>query len=83
MLQKAYVETIISLYKRESPVRPGGSGTLKSDNSDITAMAYYQLKLIQSKCEYRAGRGTTVNNAHYAYLAEYIKQTFENPQTKK
>lgn len=81
MLQKVYVEAVISIYKKESPMPRGGS--LKNDNSDIISMAYYQLSNIKTLCEARAASGSTANRAHYTYLAKHIKETFDNPQIKK
>lgn len=85
MLQKAYVDAIISLYKREAPAgRPGAPvQTQKSDNSDVTAMAYYQLKAIKAKCTTRAASGTTATKAHYTYLVEHIENILEQLHEKK
>ena len=82
MLQKSYIETIISIYKKENPMARGGA-SLKNDNSDIISMAYYQLKHIQTMCSAKASGGSTAARAHYSYLVEHIKNVIENPDTKK
>lgn len=77
ILQKVYVESILSIYKKESNV---GRGTLKKDNTDITAMAYYQLNLIKSKLQNT--RKDTANQAHAAYLVGHIDKTLKEYNTK-
>jgi hypothetical protein len=82
MLQKSYIETIISIYKKENPMARGGA-SLKNDNSDIISMAYYQLKQIQSKCSTKAASGSTAAKAHYSFLVEHIQNAIDNPDNKK
>lgn len=76
MLQKAYVEAIIAIYKRDNP-RGGAGASLKSDNSDITSMAYYQLRQLQTKCKAYGKTGSSNNKSHFQYLDTYIEMQLE------
>ena len=80
MLQKAYIEALIKLYKGESVPGRGpaakDSGT-KTDNTDITSLAQYQLEMLKTRFQRNATTGTAINNANFNHLISLIDNTLD------
>lgn len=73
ILQKCYVKALIDLYDGNggdmmSNIMAGAF--TKNDYSDVTSMAYYQLTKLKGKLS-KSG-GSTINSAHYSWLAKEI-----------
>lgn len=81
MLQKVYVESLIKVYKGESVPGRGPAakdGGTKTDNSDITSLALYQLQQLETKFNRESASGAAINRAHYKHLAALIDSTINS-----
>ena len=81
ILQKCYVKSLIDLYEGNSEMsRLMGGNAAKNDNSDIISMAYYQLITLKNKLNGMGG--STINAAHYKFLASLIDKSLTKMEVK-
>ena len=76
LLQKSYVRYLIDLSEGKNSSANGFTVINEgehTDNTDITAMACYQLKNILAKV--KGMKGDAINSAHYQYLASCIEKS--------
>lgn len=85
IMQKCYVLALIDLYTgADTP--SSGRMFMKvtepdKDKSDVNSVIYYQLNALEKRLKAMVA-GTSIEKAHYQYLAERIHKALTDPATK-